>query len=387
MNTLRQIWVVSVLNFRSLPQRLWQSLVIVVGMGCVIGVLLSMLSMTEGLHSAYLNTGDPRDVFVISSGAQFEGAGSISRDKARIIMDTSGIARAPDGSAIADPGLALNVPIRRKNGSRASINLRGMGAKGMMLRPEFHMVAGRMFRPGTHELIVGIHAKDRFQGVDVGDRVIMPDGAWPIVGSYSTGDLRDGELFGDTETVMLSARRKAYNSVLLRLEAPDGLKAFARALKSNPALNVDVMPLHEWNARRSATFTQFLRAMVYGVGVLLAIGALFGCFNTMYSAVAARAREIATLRALGYGGLPVAVSVILEAGALSVAGALIGAAFAWARYDGVIDGFGSDIFKMTVSPAMIGMALLWAIAVAFLGGILPSIQAARRPVSDALRAT
>jgi putative ABC transport system permease protein len=130
-----------------------------------------------------------------------------------------------------------------------------------------------------------------------------------------------------------------------------------------------------------------LRAMVYGVGVLLAIGALFGCFNTMYSAVAARAREIATLRALGYGGLPVAVSVILEAGALSVAGALIGAAFSWARYDGVIDGFGSDIFKMTVSPAMIGMALLWAIAVAFLGGILPSIQAARRPVSDALRAT
>jgi putative ABC transport system permease protein len=343
--------------------------------------------MTEGLHSAYLNTGDPRDVFVISSGAQFEGAGSISRDKARIIMDTSGIARAPDGSAIADPGLALNVPIRRKNGSRASINLRGMGAKGMMLRPEFHMVAGRMFRPGTHELIVGIHAKDRFQGVDVGDRVIMPDGAWPIVGSYSTGDLRDGELFGDTETVMLSARRKAYNSVLLRLEAPDGLKAFARALKSNPALNVDVMPLHEWNARRSATFTQFLRAMVYGVGVLLAIGALFGCFNTMYSAVAARAREIATLRALGYGGLPVAVSVILQAAALSVAGALIGAVFAWARYDGVIDGFGSDIFKMTVSRAMIGMALLWAIAVALLGGILPSIQAARRPVSDALRAT
>jgi putative ABC transport system permease protein len=387
MNTLRQIWVVSVLNFRSLPQRLWQSLVIVVGMGCVIGVLLSMLSMTEGLHSAYLNTGDPRDIFVISLGAQNEGAGSISRDKARIIMDTPGIAKAPDGSAIADPGLALNVPIRRKNGSRASINLRGMGAKGAMLRPEFHMVSGRMFRPGTHELIVGIHAKDRFQGVDVGDKVILPDGAWPIVGSYVTGDLRDGEMFSDTETVMLSARRKAYNSVLLRLEAPDGLKAFARALKSNPALNVDVMPLHDWNAKRSATFTQFLRAMVYGVGVLLATGALFGCFNTMYSAVAARSREIATLRALGYGGLPVAVSVILEAVALSVAGALIGAAFAWARYDGVIDGFGSDIFKMTVSPAMIGVGVLWAVVVASLGGLPPAIQAVRRTVSDALRAS
>jgi putative ABC transport system permease protein len=387
MNSLRQIWIVSVLNFRSLPQRLWQSLVIVVGMACVIGVLLSMLSMTEGLHSAYLNTGDPRDIFVISSGAQYEGAGSIPRDKAHIIMDTPGIAKAADGSAIADPGLALNVPVRRKNGSRASINLRGLGPKGVMLRPEFHMVAGRMFAPGSHELIVGIHAKDRFQGVDVGDKVILPDGAWPIVGNYTTGDLRDGEMFGDTETVMLSARRKAYNSVLLRLENPNGFDGFARALKRNPALNVDVMPLHDWNAKRSATFTQFLRAMVYGVGVQLAIGALFGCFNTMYSAVGARGREIATLRALGYGGLPVAVSVILEAAALSVSGALIGAAFAWSRYDGTIDGFGSDIFKMTVSPAMIGTAILWAIAVAFLGGILPSIQAARRPVSDVLRAT
>jgi putative ABC transport system permease protein len=186
---------------------------------------------------------------------------------------------------------------------------------------------------------------------------------------------------------MLSARRKAYNSVLLRLDSPGGFAAFAHALKANPALNVDVMPLHDWNAKRSASFTQFFRTIVYGVGILLAIGALFGCFNTMYSAVASRRSEIATLRALGYGGLPVAVSVILEAGALSAAGAAVGAAFAWARYDGVIDGFGSDIFRMIVSPAMIGMAMLWAIAVAFLGGVLPSIQAARRPVSDALRAT
>ncbi|HEX4105860.1 MAG TPA: FtsX-like permease family protein [Rhizomicrobium sp.] len=387
MNTLRQIWIVSALNFRSLRSRLWQSLVIVVGMACVIGVLLSMLSMTEGLHNAYLNTGDPRNVFVISSGALSEGAGSISRDKARIIMDVPGIAKAPDGSAIADPGLALNVPARLLNGARASINLRGMGAKGVMLRPEFHLVRGRMFRPGTHELIVGIHARDRFRGTAVGDKVILPDGEWPIVGAYATGDLRDGEMFGDTETVMLSARRKAYNSVLLRLDSPGGFAAFAHALKANPALNVDVMPLHDWNAKRSASFTQFFRTIVYGVGILLAIGALFGCFNTMYSAVASRRSEIATLRALGYGGLPVAVSVILEAGALSAAGAAVGAAFAWARYDGVIDGFGSDIFRMIVSPAMIGMAMLWAIAVAFLGGVLPSIQAARRPVSDALRAT
>ena len=388
MSMLRQIVIVSALNFRSLRARLWQSLVIVVGMACVIGVLLSMLSMTEGLHSAYRNTGDPRDVFVISAGALWDGAGSIPRDQARIIMDTPGIARAPDGSAIADPGLYVNVPVRlRKNGARSWINIRGMGPKGELLRPEFHLVAGRMFHPGSHELIVGIHARDQFQGASLGDKMILPDGAWPIVGVYATGDLRDGELFGDTATLMLSVRHKVYNSVLLRLASPDGLSAFRKALKTNPALNVDVMPLHEWNEKLIADFAQFMRIIVYGVGILLAIGALFGCFNTMYSAVSARKSEIATLRALGYGGFAVAVSVMLEAAMLSVAGAMIGAAFAWSRYDGVIDGFGGDVFRMIVSPAMIGMGLLWAVAVAFLGGILPSIQAARRPASDALRAT
>ncbi|HVW75175.1 MAG TPA: FtsX-like permease family protein [Rhizomicrobium sp.] len=387
MNGLRQIWIVSALNFRSLRSRLWQSLVIVAGMACVIGVLLSMLSMTVGLHQAYLNTGDPRAIFVISAGAQWETQGSIARDKARIIMNMPGVAKAADGSPIAEPGLEVGVPTLARNGARAWIILRGFGSKGGMLRPEFHLVQGRMFRPGSHELIVGIHAKERFRDVAVGDKLLLPDGAWPIVGVYATGDLRDGELFGDTETVMLSIRHKTYNSVMLRLASPDGFAAFARQLKTNPALNVDVMTMHDWNVKRSADFDRFMRIIVYGVGLLLATGALFGCFNTMYSAIAARKSEIATLRALGYGGLAVAVSVILEAGALSVAGASLGAAYAWSRYDGVIDGFGGDIFKMTVSPAMIGMALLWAVAVALLGGIVPAIRAARRPVVEALRAT
>jgi len=388
MNTLRQIWIVTSLNFRSLPRRLWQSLVIVVGMACVIGVLLSMLSMTEGLHSATVNTGDPRATFVISAGAQWEAQGSLSRDKARIIMDMPGIAKAPDGAPIAEPGLEVGVPTSlAKNGAMAWIVLRGMGPHGPMLMPTFHIVQGRMFRPGSHELIVGMRAKDRFTDAAVGDKVILPDGAWPIVGAYATGDLRDGELFGDTETLMLSIRHKTYNSVTLRLAQPDGLDALRRALKSNPALNVDVMTVHDWNVKRSADFARFMLIIVFGVGLLLAIGALFGCFNTMYSSVAARKREIATLRAIGYGGFAVGVSVILEAGALSLAGAALGAVFAWSRYDGVIDGFGGDIFRMTVSPAMIGMALFWAVAVAILGGFLPAIRAARRPVVQALRAT
>ena len=384
---LRQIFVVCVLNFKSLRQRLWRSLVIVVGMACVIGVLLSMLSLTEGMLAAYMKTGDPGRAIVVSTGAQGEGNSNISRDKARLIMDAPGIARAPDGSPMADAGINSGVPVMRLTGRPAYNTLRGFGPKGVMLRPEFHMVSGRMFRPGTRELVVGVSAKTQFKNMNVGDKVILPDGEWPIVGSYTTGDLLDGQLIGDTETVMKAIRRPAYNSVLARLASPSSFAEFKRALTTNPALAVDPYLQSDWYKKISEGFSTFFKVIAYGIGIIMGVGALFGCFNTMYAAVAARAREIATLRAIGYDAFPVAVSVILEAVALAVGGALIGAFIAWTLYDGVDGAFGNSVFKLTVSPRLIGTAILWAMGVALLGGLLPSIRAARRPVVEALRAT
>lgn len=384
---LRQIAIVSLINFRSLRLRLWRSLVIVVGMGCVIGVLLSMLSLTEGMYKAYQDTGDPGRALVVSSGAQSEGSSSISRDKARLIMDAPGIAKAPDGSPLADAGMNSGVPVVRLNGRPAYNGLRGFGPKGILLRPEFHLVSGRLFRFGTRELIVGVAANTQFKGMNVGDKVILPDGEWPIVGSFTTGDLLDGQLVGDTETVMKAIRRPAYNSVLVRLTSPDSFSTFKRALTTNPALAVDPILQSDWYKKQSSGFSAFFNVIAYGIGIIMATGALFGCLNTMYAAVAARGREIATLRAIGYGAFPVAVSVLLEAVSLSVAGAVIGAGIAWALYNGRVGSFGQSVFKLTVSPSLIGMALLWAVAVALLGGLLPSIRAARRPVVEALRAT
>jgi len=387
MNILRQIGIVSLINFRSIRLRLWRSLVIVVGMACVIGVLLSMLSLTDGMLAAYMKTGDPGRALVVSTGSQSEGNSSIARDKARLIMDAPGIAKAPDGSPLADPGINSGVPVYRLNGRQAYNTLRGFGPKGVMLRPEFHMVSGRMFRSGMRELIVGVSAKTQFKGMNVGDKVILPDGEWPIVGSYTTGDLLDGQLIGDTETVMKAIRRPAYNSVLVRLASPQSFPAFKGALTTNPALAVDAMLQTEWYKKISEGFSTFFTVVAYAIRIIMAVGALFGCFNTMYAAVAARGREIATLRAIGYSAFPVAISVLLEAAVLSVTGALIGAGIAWALYDGVVGSFGASVFKLTVSPALIGMALLWAVAVAVLGGLFPSIRAARRPVVEALRAT
>ena len=336
--------------------------------------------------AAFLQTGDPGRALVVSAGAQSEGNSGIPRDKARIIMDAPGIAKAPDGSPMADPGINSGVPVYRLDGRRAYNILRGFGPKGIMLRPEFHMVSGRMFRFGTRELIVGYAAKSQFKDMNVGDKVILPDGEWPIVGSFTTGDLLDGQLIGDTETVMKAIRRPAYNSVLVRLSSLNAFDSFKRALTTNPALSVDPIRQSDWYKKISEGFSTFFNVIAYGIAIIMAVGALFGCLNTMYAAVAARGREIATLRALGYSAFPVAMSVILEAAALSVMGALIGAGIAWALYNGVEGSFGSNVFKLTVSAALIGIGVLWAVAVAVLGGLLPSIRAATRPVVEALRA-
>jgi putative ABC transport system permease protein len=288
---------------------------------------------------------------------------------------------------LADAGINSGIPVVRLNGRRAYNTLRGFGPKGVMLRQEFRMVSGRIFRPGTRELVVGVSAKTQFRNMNVGDKVILPDGEWPIVGSYTTGDLLDGQLIGDTETVMKAIRRPAYNSVLVRLVSPSAFSDFKRALTTNPALAVDPYLQSDWYKKISEGFSTFFKVIAYGIGIIMGVGALFGCFNTMYAAVAARAREIATLRAIGYHAFPVAVSVILEAIALAVGGAMVGALIAWTLYDGVDGAFGNSVFKLTVSPALIGTAILWAMGVALLGGLLPSIRAARRPVVEALRAT
>jgi putative ABC transport system permease protein len=388
MNLLRQIFTVSGLNFRNLPRRAWQSLVVVTGMALVIAVLLAMLSMTVGLRQASGSVGDPGLVLAVTKNVNWEGASSVPRDQARVVMDAPGIAHASDGTLLADPQIYTQAPVvLRANGGRQQIALRGLGPKGLTLRPELRIVSGRMFRPGGRELIVGVGAPRRFRGVAVGDKIILPDGEWPIVGSFATGDLQESMLMGDADTLMAATRKPNYTSVLIRLAPHTSLDGFARALNADPRLKLDVMRQREWYQKANLDFFNFLDVMIYAVAMILAVGALFGCVNVMYASVEARSNEIATLRAIGFGGFAVAFSVILEAALLSLTGALIGAAFVWWRYDGVETGFAVNVFKLTVSPAMIATAMLWAVAVALLGGILPSFRAARLNVSDALRAT
>ena len=388
MNMLRQIAAVTLLNFKSLPSRARPSLVIVVGMACVIGVLVSAMSLDVGYVNAELRAGDPGEAIILPGAAVREGDSTLPHDSIGPILSLPGIRKDADGSVIADAEFIYFIRAVRKPDGMNFLALRGIGRKGLELRPRLKIVAGRMFRPGARELIVGASAGQQFEHLNVGDKVILQDGEWPVVGQFATGgDVLEGQIIGDAYTLMAAARHGNFNLVMVRLETPNSLGVLRRALAANPALAARTERLSEYYQRVSGDTAGVFQAIAYTMGGIMALGALFGSLNTLYSAVAARTQEIGTLRALGFGGLAIAVSVIAEALLLSLTGAVIGIAIAWTLFGGVHYSFAEALFNLTVSPGLIGLGIGWALAVALLGGLLPAIRAARLTIVEALRAT
>ena len=389
MNLLSQIAAVTLLNLKNLPSRKGPSLVIVAGMGVTIGVLISILALAAGYVEMERRTGDPGRAIILSQSADTEGMSSIARGTTGDIIEALGIAKGADGAPLADAEYISTFHANRKAGGPVRLLiLRGIGRQGLAVRPELKIVAGRMFRPGARETIIGIASQEEFRNLEVGDKVIMQDGEWPIVGSFTTGgDILEGQMLGDAALLMSAAKKNAFNSVIVRLTTPDALNPLQHMLAANPRLAVRAERQSEYYERTSQDAIGFFHAVAYAVGGIMALGALFGALNTMYSAVDARAREIATLRALGFGGAAVAISVIAESVFLALTGALIGIGIAWVLFNGQSYAFSFTLFHLTVSPALVGVGLAWALAVALLGGVLPAIRAARLPVVDALRAT
>ncbi len=389
MNLLRQITAVTMLNLRNLRSRFWPSLVIVIGMACVVGVLLSMLSLTTGYLASRMKAGDPGRAIVLSEGREDEDASSLTRDQAAMVMDQPGIRKDADGSPLAEGEILRGIPGTRKPDTLTFEWVRGFGPKSWLLRPELRLIAGRMIRPGAREVLVGKAAQGQFAGMEIGDKIIMPDGEWPIVGVFSTGgDILESELIVDRDVMMGAMRRDTFNSVLARLEAgPNSMDRFDAALKQNPALAVMAERHSTYFDHVSRPDARAFSAVAYTTGGILAIGAMFGALNLMYAAVGARTQEIGTLRALGFGALPVAVSVVSECLLLALIGALIGASLAWLLFNGSQTAYWQDVFDLKVTPGLIGLGLAWALVIALLGSLTPAIRAARLPIVEALRAS
>ena len=382
----------SQMGVASLPQRWGASAVIVVGIAGVVGVLVALLAMAEGFEATLSTTGNDASAIVLRGGSQSETNSIITRDQIPLIGNLAGIARGKDGRPLVSPELSQVVNmVTKADGTDANAQLRGVGPNAWELRPQVRVIAGRKFNPGMRELVVGQGAKKQYVGLEVGNQVELANNLWTVVGTFASGDAHDSELWADSETVANTYRLTAFQSVTAKLAGKDGFAQLKAAMAADPRLKLDVDTTQHYYSRQSENLTQFLKILGIVIGTIMAIGAVFGALNTMYAAVAGRAREIATMRAIGFRGLPVVVAVILETMFLALLGGVIGGAIAWIVFNGYTaatlgSNFSQVMFQFKVSPELLWNGLKWALGIGLVGGLFPALRAARLPVTEALRA-
>jgi putative ABC transport system permease protein len=395
MRTLNQIVQITIINVQNIPQRLGTSLVVVVGIAGVVGVLVSVLSMSEGFRHTLASTGRAHRVIMLRAGSDSELSSGVPRDQATLLANLPGIARNAGGRPMASAELNVMVDLPRKGQTEPNnVPLRGVQPVAFEIRDEVRILDGRRFRPGLREVIVGRKAAEQFAGLTVGSRIAFRDSDWTVVGVFgSGGDVHESEIWADVEAAMSAFRRQGYQSVTAALaDASDpGLAALRESVARDPRFAINVLREPEYYAKQAGVLSTLIDVLGYTVSVFMAVGATFGALNCMYSAIASRQVEIATLRAIGFGGLPVVVSVMIEALLLSLVGGVIGGSLAYVYCNGASlstlnwSTFSQVAFDFRVTPALLAQGLGWALAIGGLGGLLPALRAARLPVTVALR--
>jgi putative ABC transport system permease protein len=392
-DVFKQLWAVSVMSLQTLPQRIGASSVIVVGIAGVVAVLISVLAMGVGFRHTLADSGRADRAIILRGGSDAELNSNLTRSDVDTIGNAAGIAKDSAGKAVLSNELVtvVNVP-KIDTGTDANITLRGAGLMLTQVRPELTIVEGRMFRPAVRELIAGVGAAKQFRGLTPGKVLHFRNADWTVTGLFtSNGDAHESELIADVDTVGSSISRSGYSSAIALLTSPSAFAEFKDALTTDPQLKVDVQREPDYYAAQSQALTKAINVVGNTVAVIMAIGAMFGALNSMYSAVAARGMEIATLRALGFSAFPVLLSVMFEALLLSLLGGIIGASLAWILFNGhsvsTLGGaFAQVVFKLTVTRALIVTGIIWACIIGILGGLFPALRAARLSVAEALRA-
>ncbi|TZF88938.1 ABC transporter permease, partial [Cognatilysobacter lacus] len=375
-----------------LPQRLGASSVVVVGIAGVVGVLVAMLAMGEGFRTTLAGTGGNDTAIVLRGGSQAETNSVITRDQVPLLGSLDGIARGADGRALLSAELSqvVNLPTLA-DGTDANVQFRGVGPSAWALRPKLKIVEGRRFNPGLREIVVGRGAQRQFKGLEVGHTLKLANQAWTVVGVFESGDSHDSELWTDVDVLGPAYQRQAFQSVTVKLDGARGFRRLKAALAADPRLKLDVMTTHDYYAKQSERLATLLSILGKVIGAIMALGAIFGALNSMYAAVSGRAREIATMRAIGFRGLPVVTAVMLETMLLAFLGGILGAGIAWLVFNGhsvstLGNNFSQVVFQFRVSPALLWTGLKWALAIGLVGGLFPALRAARMEVTDALRA-
>ncbi len=380
-----QVWEITLMNLRNVPSRLGASSVIVVGIAGVVGVLVALLSMAIGFRAALENTGAEDRAIVLRGGSGGELSSGVANEHIAIVASMEGVALSS-----AELYTIADIP-KRSSGTPANLVIRGVEPSAFEIRPEVRIVAGRNFDTGKSELIAGVGAVAEFEGIDLGAQVAFRDSTWTIVGIFDAdGGVNESELWTDLPTAQTAFRRTgAVSSMRVRLTSPDAATSLAQRIDADPRLDLELTAEPAYYSAQAAQLTALITGFGYVVATIMAIGAVFAALNTMYSAVSSRTVEIATLRAIGFSGAPVVVSVMFEALALALVGGLAGAALAYLAFNGntisTLSGFTQVAFDFTVTPALVTTGVLWAVTLGVVGGLFPAVRAARLPITVALR--
>ena len=361
MNATSQIISVTGVSIRSIRERLASSIVAMVGVAGVVAVFVAVLSIAEGFRRVMTTAGSPDTAIVLRSGSDSEMTSGLSLDATRIIKDAPGVVRTDEGpAASAELFVLVDLP-KRATATDANVPLRGVQPSAFIVRPEVRIVEGRRFASGKAELIAGRSASITFDGLHVGSVLKKGEMSWTVVGIFeSGGSINESELWTDAAVLQPAYRRgQSFQSVYAKLTSAEAFDRFKDALTQDPRLNVKVTRESDYYAEQSITMTRLVTTIGTAIAVLMGVGAIFSALNTMYNAVSARTREIATLRALGFGSVPVVISVLVESLLLALAGGAIGGLLAYAAFNGYRastmnwQSFSMVAFAFAVTPSLL----------------------------------
>ena len=393
INWLSQVASITKFGLLSLPQRRGAVMATIFGIAGVVAVLVGVLSIAAGFKQAMTISGAPDGAIVMRSGANSEMVSGLGREETRLIAEAPGVARTDQGPlASAELFVIIDLP-KRSTGTDANVPLRGVEPAALLVRDKLKIIEGRTFEWGKDEVIVGRGAAQEFAGLEVGSKIKVGRYEWPVVGIFSAdGGVSESEIWTDAKVLQAAYNRgDSFQSVSVRLNSPGAFQQFKDSLTSNPQLTVQVIRQSDYYAQQSETLTLLITTLGFLIAFLMAIGAVFGALNTMYSAVAARSREIATLRALGFGSGAVVVSLMIESMVLALVGGLIGGALAYLAFNNFhtstmnFQSFSQITFAFRVTPELLARGIVWAALIGLVGGLFPAIRAARLPIAAALR--
>lgn len=382
-----QIGTVVVMNIRSLPQRLWMSLAAVLAVSVVVAVLLSFLAMSNGFSSTLSGTGSDSVAIVTRSGSQSELNSVIGRDSVNIVSTAPGIAKNADGQPFFSAELYVVVDaLKRSSGTEVNIPMRGISPIGFQLRDRVDITEGRMFEAGTNELIVGQGVLDQFSGFELGQEVTFGKTRWSVVGVFSTGGSAfESELWADARMVQdLFNRGNSFQTVRIKLSEPGNVDGIRDLIENDPRLILDVETESDYFAAQGNALEG---VVIFGwvISIVMGLGALSGALNTMYTSVASRSAEIATLRAIGFSNFSAFCGTLAESIALSLIGGVVGALVSYLFMDGLTTatmgpGFSQVVFTFELTPGLFQNGIVLALVIGLIGGFFPAWRAARMPV-------